>query len=854
MHQAAPGKDPATPPKHILLVDDDDASLALLRTLIIGNGFSHATASHGAEALDKARASPPAAIVADLLMPVMDGYTLLRQWKADPVLKSIPFLVYTATYTDAEDEQLAMDLGADAFISKYDGVKDLLPRLQQLMSAASANPPRGPVALEEAHLATYNERLAHNLESKTMQLHLTNRALLQEIAKRREVVSTQVSVLNALAAPVALIDPAGRITTVNEAWREFAGANGLRSDNWGIGQNYLEVCDQAAGINSLEAKHAAAGIRAVLSGELQRFEIEYECRSATQTHWYRLQVNPLSESVGAVIKHVDVTKQREAQIEFEQSEAQYLLLLNSTAEGIYRLDIHGVCTFCNPTAARLLGYEDPRQIVGRSAHEHHHHSRPNGASFPSSECPVHKALRTGQRMHADNEWFFRADGSCFPVEYWSYPILSGPDIAGTVVTFLDITLRRDLEAQFLQSQKMEAVGRLAGGVAHDFNNALQIILTYAELLEERLAGDPLGLEQNREILSAGRRAASLTRQLLALSRKQIQRPSLLDLNEVVGSVETVLRRTLGEDVNLTIHCARGLGTIEADRAQLEQVLINLAINARDAMPDGGHLRVTTSSLSCGEGTAPPRAFVEPGHYVVMSIRDSGIGMDEATAARIFEPFFTTKPPGKGTGLGLSTVYGIMKQSKGYVVVETEPGKGAEFRLFFPVVEGTPETMSPREASFPAQFGRETVLLVEDEDSLRSVVAGTLRTNGYTVLDAPDGNTALELAKSYDAPIDLLLTDLILPGISGRNTAEQLRQSHPSIKVIYMSGYTDDLITGVGIPGPKTVLLEKPFRIATLLLNIREVLDGAPAMPAGDAPTGAGLSGAGRVLARSGVQS
>ncbi len=815
------------PVSHILLVDDDDDNLAMLRTLIVGHGFSHASASHGAEALDKARASPPAAIVADLLMPVMDGYTLLRQWKADPVLKSIPFVVYTATYTDADDEQLAMDLGADAFIAKSDGAVDLVPRLQQLISAVSANPPRRPVALEEAHLAAYNARLVRKLESKTVQLHLTNRALLQEVAKRREVVSTQVSVLNALTAPVALIDPTGRITTVNQAWLDFARENGLRSKNFGVGMNYLKVCDQATGINSLEAKHAAAGIRAVLSGELQRFEIEYECRSPTQTCWYRLQVNPLSESVGAVIKHVDVTEQREAQIEFEQSEAQYLLLLNSTAEGIYRLDIHGVCTFCNPTAARLLGYDDPAEIVGRSAHEHHHHSRPDGTPFPKSECPVHKALRSAQGMHADNEWFLRADGSRFPVEYWSYPILSGPDIAGTVVTFLDITLRRDLEAQFLQSQKMEAVGKLAGGVAHDFNNALQIILTYAELLEERLAGDPLGLEQNREILSAGRRAAALTRQLLALSRKQIQRPSLLDLNEVVGSVETVLRRIIGEDIDLILHCAEDPGTIEADRAQLEQVLINLAINARDAMPAGGDLVISTSTFSADLKGAAPRAFIEAGQYVVLSIRDSGIGMDEATAARIFEPFFTTKEPGKGTGLGLSTVYGIMKQSGGYVIVDSEPGKGAEFRLYFPVVAGVPERIGPRDLLRRPQSGLETLLLVEDEGSLRSVVGETLRTNGYTVLDAPDGKAALELAGSYDAPIDLLLTDVILPGLSGRSIAEQLRKSRPLMKVIYMSGYTDELIASHGIVGPQTTLLEKPFRIASLLQKIREVLDGDP---------------------------
>jgi PAS domain S-box-containing protein len=679
------------------------------------------------------------------------------------------------------------------------------------------------------HPSASTARLVGKLEAKTLQLEATNRALLQEIAKRRELASNQVAVLNSLAAHVALIDESGTITAVNDAWRSFGSGNGLWGADFLIGTNYLQVCDQATGLNCLEAKHAASGIRAVLSGELKRFEIEYACHSPTETRWFRLQVNPLSDGklAGAVITHVNVTERREAEIEFEQSEAQYLLLLNSTAEGIYRLNIDGICTFCNPTAARLLGYDDATQIVGRFPHDHHHHSRPDGTPFPQDECAVHRVLGTGQGLHSDSEWFLRADGSRFPVECWSYPILSGPDVAGTVVTFLDITERRDLEAQFLQSQKMEAVGRLAGGVAHDFNNALQIILTYAEMLEERLAADPVGLEQDREILAAGRRAASLTRQLLAFSRKQIQRPSVLDLNAVVGDVETVLRRTIGEDIALTIRCMRSLGSIEADRAKIEQVLINLAVNARDAMPAGGELLIATSMLHCGEADVPPRAYIEPGNYAVLSIRDTGVGMNQKTAARIFEPFFTTKDAGKGTGLGLSTVYGIMKQSRGYVVVDSEEGKGAEFRLYFPTVEGAPERISPRMALRPPRGGRETVLLVEDEDPLRSVVCNALSKNGYAVLDAPDGKSAIELAASFKSPIDLLLTDVILPGLSGRNIADQLQVSRPAMKVIYMSGYTDEFIADHGIIDPRIVLLEKPFSISSLLHNIREVLNGHP---------------------------
>jgi CheY-like chemotaxis protein len=339
-----------------------------------------------------------------------------------------------------------------------------------------------------------------------------------------------------------------------------------------------------------------------------------------------------------------------------------------------------------------------------------------------------------------------------------------------------------------------------------------------------LQGDAEGLEQNREILSAGRRAASLTQQLLALSRKQLLRPSRLDLNAITRDIETMLRRTIGEDIALSIDCAPGLGAIEADRGQIEQALINLAVNARDAMRSAGKLFIKTSRLECGSEAAAPRAFIRAGSYSVISVRDTGIGMDQATQERIFEPFFTTKEPGKGTGLGLSTVYGIMKQSRGYITVDSRPGNGAEFRLYFPVVAGVAESVAPQERCARAPHGHESVLLIEDEDALRSVVGNVLRSHGYTVLDAAAGEAAIAIADNFPGPIDLLLTDVILPQTSGPGVARHLRESRPSIKVMYMSGYTDEFIAHHGDLDRPMVLLEKPFSITSLLQKIRETLD------------------------------
>ncbi len=814
---------------YVLLVDDTDENIEYLRALFSVHGFEVDSARNGVEALAKARRKPPRVVIADLLMPIMDGYTLLRHWKADAALSPIPFIVHTATYTDLEDERLAMDMGADAFIQKFVEPGELLERLERVLASTKTKPaavPKKGLAAEEAVVFEYNAALGRKLESKTRQLHTANRALQSEIVRRREIAETQIGILDALGANVALIDSAGVIVAVNEAWRRHADVNVLKAENFGVGENYLEICEAAPDSHSGEARRAAAGIRAVLAGDAPSFALEYSCSAPTQVRWFRMTVTPLhsSGSAGAVIMHVEITDIRGVEQQLVDSEAQYLLLLNSTAEGIYLLDVDGVCTFCNPTAVRLLGYAHPRQIIGQHVHGHHHHSRSDGTPFPVEECKIHQAFRTGEGTHADDEVFFRADGTHFPVEYWSYPIVKGPHILGAVVTFLDITVRRNLEGQFLQAQKMEAVGRLAGGVAHDFNNALQVILTYGELLDERLAHDEVGAKHNQQIVAAGQRAASLTRQLLSFSRKQLLRPILLDLSAVIHDLEELLRRMIGEHIKLHMICVATGAAILADRTQVEQVLLNLAINAADAMPHGGELYIKTSNIDVGRPASPSGAPIAPGKYVMLTVRDTGTGMTAAIQERIFEPFFTTKDAGKGTGLGLSTVYGIVQQSKGYITVHSKLGKGSRFKVYFPIVEGAVGAELPRKLLNRPAGGTETILLVEDEDSLRAVVAETLRANGYVVLEAHDGHAGIEFAGRFDAPIDLLLTDVILPGATGREVAGRMLQSRPGLKVIYMSGYTDDFIAEHGIINPETVLLEKPFPIALLLLRVRETLD------------------------------
>jgi len=339
-----------------------------------------------------------------------------------------------------------------------------------------------------------------------------------------------------------------------------------------------------------------------------------------------------------------------------------------------------------------------------------------------------------------------------------------------------------------------------------------------------LVDDSFGSEHNQQILLAGQRAASLTRQLLALSRKQILRPTLLDLGEVTSEIEEMLRRTIGEHITLIIDRYAPVGTIEADRSQIQQALINLTINARDAMPAGGEMAITISDVTVTAADVPPRRFIKEGRYAVLRVRDTGIGMDQATQSRIFEPFFTTKAPSQGTGLGLSTVYGIVKQSKGYIVVDSEPGKGADFRLYFPIVPGVPPEITSLEPMARNPRGTETICLVQDEHALRAITADTLRANGYKVLEALDGQNALDIANSFAGPIDLLLTNVMLPRLSGPRLAQRLTLTRPTTRVIYMSEYSREHDSEQSAVHSRAVLLEKPFSTSSLLQKVRETLD------------------------------
>jgi PAS domain S-box-containing protein len=517
------------------------------------------------------------------------------------------------------------------------------------------------------------------------------------------------------------------------------------------------------------------------------------------------------------------SEERAWETELRASELRKAAILDSVLDCILTVDHEGRITEFNRAAETTFGY-CRSEVLGRQATDVILGPAPADKDDGGLARLRASVGAFGERTEAVG---VRKNGTEFPMELALTPVPLERRRLYTVC-LRDITERRHLEAQFRQAQKMEAVGRLAGGVAHDFNNLLSVISGYAELVLRTLPSEAVERRKVQEILKASERAAGLTRQLLAFSRKQVLQPTVFDLNTVIADVERMLERLIGEDVNLVTDLDPSLGPLRADRGQIEQVLVNLVVNARDAMPRGGRITMTSRNVVLDEAYCRDHVDARPGSYVLLEVGDEGIGMDLETQRHVFEPFFTTKPNGKGTGLGLATVYGIVKQSGGYIWLESEPGRGTSFKIYLPACDGEAVAAPASADALGSERGAETILLLEDQDALRQVTGELLGAGGYRVLAAATGAEALTLVRSHPGPIHLLVTDVVMPGLSGPEVARAVTAVRPETRVLYTSGYTDDAVLQRGIVASEVAFIQKPFTATALASKVRELLDGARA--------------------------
>jgi PAS domain S-box-containing protein len=629
-------------------------------------------------------------------------------------------------------------------------------------------------------------------------------------AKTAETVRRQALAMDAAADGISILGEDGNYIYVNAA---FARMMGHESQESMVGVNWRDIYDPRDVAQLQPQVRKSLGAEGKWSGQINLR------RRDGAIFPVEMAITSLANGVTACIGH-DISARKDAEKARADAENKYRTLVEQVAAISYiaELGIHGQWHYISPQVEAITGYSQDEWLANSRDWTRHIPQEDHGVIEAAEEASVR-----GERFQAEYR-IVRKDGAVIWVSdtavvvsgSYSHPVMEG--------IIVDITERKLLENQLQQSRRMEAVGRLAGGIAHDFNNLLTIIKGYAELAEQRTGMQPDLRADIQQIENAAERASTLIRQLLAFSRRQVLQPKVIDLNAIVLGLDKLLGRLMGEHIEMRTRCGANVGHVKADPAQIEQVIMNLVVNARDAMPKGGRLTVETVNVELDSTYARDHVSVKPGSYVMLAVSDSGIGMSPETVAHIFEPFYTTKESGQGTGLGLSTVYGIVKQSGGYIWVYSEPGKGTTFKVYLPRV-AAPVESKPEVAELPAAGkGSETILLVEDEEAVRELANRILSAKGYSVVAAKSTKEAEQFAEKHGGKIHLLLTDIIMPGTSGRELAKRITSRHPRTRVLYMSGYTDNVLAQGGVLEAGLSFLQKPFTPGALVQKVRDVLD------------------------------
>jgi PAS domain S-box-containing protein len=948
----------------LLIVDDDKQGLRVLQALLTSQGYEVITAIHGGQALEKARMEPPDLIISDILMPVMDGFTLCREWKKDKQLKHIPFIFYTATYTDPRDKGVALRLGVERFLLKPLEPQLFLKILEEVVAechvTVRAAPPTPRQEEETAYFREYNEALVRRLEDKVMELEGAYEVVEREMVDRkraeealRESEKRLMEIVNFLPDATFAIDRMGAVTAWNRTMEDMTGV--MAEDMLGKGnheyalpfygvrqpvlidlvfgpneqiqrqhrfvkregdiilaeadvplkgemhvisakarplynsqgaitgaiesmrditeridaeeallaseQRYKQLLDSVTDyifttqisegrpVATIHGQGCAA-VTGYTSGEydsnpfLWYDMVHPEDREVVTNHakvamrggtadplehriihkngttrWVRNTMVPRYDRHGLLVACdglvSDITERKRAEEALKMSEGKYRNIVENASEGIFQSTPDGRYLSANPALARMYGFSSPRELtesitdISRQIYLH-----------LKDYDRLHDTLREGVPVDGYEVELRRKDGNRIWVSIAERAVCA-PD--GEVLyhegAVVDITERKRLEAQILQSQRMEAIVQLAGGVAHDFNNFLSVIMGFSGMLRMKMDGDDPRLYYVNQISSASEKAAGVTQSLLAFSKKQVMELKPHKLNSLLKDMEKLLRRLLHEDIELVLDLPPKDTIIMADAAQIDQVLINLATRARQAMQHEGKLTIKAQQLELDSEFMRSHRLGEPGDYAMISVIDNGTGMDGPTKERIFEPFSA----GPDTGLALSTVYGIIKQHNGYIEVSSEPDEGTAFFIYLPAMKKEPAEET--KLSFKAgEGGAETILVAEDNADLRRLIRKVLSAGGYEVVEAIDGEDAFQRFIQQQSEINLLLLDVVMPKMSGKETFDRIRRTRSHIKVLFVSGYGGDVVIDKGVSADVSHYIAKPFEPNELLQKVRQILD------------------------------
>ena len=830
--------------RRLLIVDDDPVQLKLTRIHFSQLGFDTTAALGLSNALVAARTQPPDVILSDVFMPDGDGFQLCIELRRDPKLARIPIVLVSGHYGSPTDEDLARRVGANALVARtpdfgdaYAAVMDAL----QSGAATAADTPDMQLQLKHARLVIHHLEQQMALLSGLTQrcgLQAAQLSLLSGVADAltrhgsvektlRDVLAATLDAAGISKGALILRDADGRLRLRQEVG--FSEAERLALATFFGHIDMLErIIDSTASVTIPSAPIPDDVSRAILRGggiaSAQIVALVSEGRGmgamiigATRTDVTTTDSVAFARAMGnQIVQSLELSR---SVARLAASENRYRTLLEHANDAIAILTLDGVMREMNERWVEITGIPQ-QQLAGRQIREF----VPAGKEQEMISQAYRDAAEAGTSRTPPMA-ITRRDGSTVLLEFANTTI----DVEGERLIFSigrDVTEQRRLEEQLRQAQKLEGIGQLAGGVAHDFNNVLTAILGFSELMLGKLPEDDPQRADLVEIKKAGQRAAALTRQLLAFSRKQILQPQVLEINALVAGVEPMLRRLTPEHVDVAVSLDTNAGRIRIDPTQVEQILVNLVVNASDAMPRGGKLTIETGRFVVDGPHQQRHLPIAAGNYAMLAVSDTGSGMDEATKQRIFEPFFTTKEPGKGTGLGLSTVHGIVKQSGGDIRVYSEPGRGTTFTIYLPEATGSVSQRRETTAGAAASLhGTETILLVEDDEAVRLLARVSLERAGYRVIQAGHPKEALRVAGEYAGPIHLLVSDVIMPESEGTPLFERLAPSRPGLRVLYISGYADDAIVRHGLLTEGTPFLQKPFTPHGLARKVREVLDG-----------------------------